>query len=130
MSDLICLSVQQPWAWAIMAGHKGVENRSWLTHYRGLLGIHAGKSRESMDAGTIEFIESQGLSVPRDLPFGTLLGTVEIHGCLMVEHLKPNPWAFGPYCRLVRNPQLFRTPIPARGSLGLFRLPMPEGVKP
>ena len=126
MSDLICLSVQQPWAWAIMTGAKPVENRSWPTHYRGLLGIHAGKSRASMDVETIEFIEEQGLVVPPNLTFGALIGTVEIHGCLMVEHLKPNPWAFGPFCWLVRNPKLLREPIPCRGSLGLFKVPMPE----
>jgi hypothetical protein len=35
------LSVRQPWAWAIARGHKAVENRSWETAHRGLLGIHA-----------------------------------------------------------------------------------------
>jgi hypothetical protein len=34
------LSIQQPWAWAIIAGHKDVENRSWYTHHRGSLLIH------------------------------------------------------------------------------------------
>lgn len=31
------LSIQQPWAWAIAAGHKRVENRSWSTRYRGVV---------------------------------------------------------------------------------------------
>jgi hypothetical protein len=35
------LSVRQPWAWAIARGHKAIENRSWDTDYRGVLGIHA-----------------------------------------------------------------------------------------
>src|ERR1022692_2534011 len=35
------LSVRQPWAWAIARGRKAVENRSWETAHRGLLGIHA-----------------------------------------------------------------------------------------
>ena len=36
------LTIRQPWAEAIVAGHKEVENRSWKTAYRGLIAIHAG----------------------------------------------------------------------------------------
>src|SRR5687767_9624159 len=38
---LMCLSVRQPWAELIVAGRKRVENRTWKTNHRGLLGIHA-----------------------------------------------------------------------------------------
>ena len=40
-----CLSVCEPWAWAIIHGPKGIENRSWATAYRGPLLIHASKSK-------------------------------------------------------------------------------------
>lgn len=36
------LTVQQPWAWAIVKGGKNVENRTQLWRYRGPLAIHAG----------------------------------------------------------------------------------------
>ncbi|MBB3041198.1 hypothetical protein [Nocardioides soli] len=36
------LTVQQPWAWAIVHGGKDVENRTQAWSYRGLLAIHAG----------------------------------------------------------------------------------------
>jgi hypothetical protein len=36
------LTVQQPWAWAIIHGGKDVENRTQLWSYRGPLAIHAG----------------------------------------------------------------------------------------
>lgn len=36
------LTVQQPWAWAIIHGGKSVENRTQLWKYRGPLAIHAG----------------------------------------------------------------------------------------
>ncbi|RNL66261.1 hypothetical protein EFK50_01140 [Nocardioides marmoriginsengisoli] len=36
------LTVQQPWAWAIIHGGKDVENRTQAWTYRGLLAIHAG----------------------------------------------------------------------------------------
>jgi hypothetical protein len=39
------LSIRQPWAWAIVAGLKRYENRTWTTPYRRPLLIHAGQSR-------------------------------------------------------------------------------------
>lgn len=36
------LTVQQPWAWAIVEGGKDVENRTQVWSYRGSLAIHAG----------------------------------------------------------------------------------------
>lgn len=43
------LSVIQPWAWLIIFGGKTIENRTWRTHYRGPLLIHAG-GRKSLEA--------------------------------------------------------------------------------
>ena len=40
-----CLTICQPWAWAIVAAGKDVENRTRPTRYRGPLLIHAGASR-------------------------------------------------------------------------------------
>lgn len=37
----LALSVQQPWASAIIYGGKDVENRIWYTHFRGPVAIHA-----------------------------------------------------------------------------------------
>lgn len=36
------LSIRQPWADAIMAGWKTVENRTWDTAHRGTLAVHTG----------------------------------------------------------------------------------------
>jgi len=35
------ISLQQPWAWAILHAGKDVENRRWNTRYRGPIAIHA-----------------------------------------------------------------------------------------
>jgi hypothetical protein len=45
-----CLSVHQPWAWAIVGGPKRIEHRTWRTAHRGQLLIHAGRSRATLDA--------------------------------------------------------------------------------
>jgi len=42
VTDIRVLTVQQPWAWAILHGGKTIENRSQLWSYRGPLAIHAG----------------------------------------------------------------------------------------
>lgn len=38
-----CLSLWEPWAWAMAELLKLIETRSWETGYRGWLGIHAAK---------------------------------------------------------------------------------------
>ena len=43
------ISVRQPWAWLIVAGHKDIENRTWRTSYRGRLLIHASLATEPED---------------------------------------------------------------------------------
>jgi ASCH domain len=56
------LSVRQPWAWLIIAGHKDVENRSWTTTYRGPLLIHAARRPDDVMAD----IENRyGVSIDR-----------------------------------------------------------------
>lgn len=47
-----CLTIQQPWAWAVFHG-KCIENRTQLWSYRGPLAIHAGQ-RFSERGGTDE----------------------------------------------------------------------------
>ena len=49
-----CLTVRQPWAWAIVAGLKSIENRSRRTTHRGPLLIHAGISRSELKVQTVE----------------------------------------------------------------------------
>jgi hypothetical protein len=47
------LSVRQPWAWAIAAGYKPVENRTWKVDYQGWIAIHAAISRVGFDDADI-----------------------------------------------------------------------------
>lgn len=115
-----CLSVQQPWAWAIIHGPKRIENRSWPTRYRGPLLIHAGKSRKSLG-------DEDGL-IP-DLPpydqldYGMLIGIVTLKDCQPVEDTRRDPFAFGPICWLLGEPVPFVEPIVYNGKLGLFDVP-------
>lgn len=49
MSETIkALTIRQPWASAVALGLKLVETRSWPTHHRGLLAIHAGAATDAL----------------------------------------------------------------------------------
>lgn len=130
---LTCLSVRQPWAWALMTGIKDVENRDWRVPVQTgqLLGIHASKGctrAEWEDAAA--FIQDVAQVRPPRLEdlraqgqVGALLGTVEVVG--LVERGR-SPWFVGRYGIEVRRPRLLDKPLPMNGRLGLFEVMVPE----
>lgn len=68
------LTVQQPWAWAIVHGGKDIENRTQLWKHRGPLAIHAGAriSDRGMESPLIgEALKRLGHITPQDDLFGT-----------------------------------------------------------
>ena len=74
------LSVRQPWAWAIVALDKDVENRTWATNRRGPLLVHAGKT---YDHEGRDFIENEmGIAVPDELPRGGIVGQADLVDCV------------------------------------------------
>jgi hypothetical protein len=162
------LSVQQPFAWAILQGLKKVENRSKLTHHRGPLLIHSGKSRDRMrstmyyvecdycgaenvvQAGQVlgackkcgqpskpgwgeeELAEARfhdGTLFPpaETLVFGAILGMVRLVDCLELpayeKRFGKDPFARGPFCWVLENPQPFKEPFPCGGQVGLWNSP-------
>lgn len=120
------LVVKQPWAWAIMSGHKRVENRSWTTKYRGPVAIIAGASRSSLASAT-RFLSGLGIERPSDLPFGCILGVVNLVDIILPSQ-SDDPFAEGPFCWMLEQPVKLLRPVPFRGQLGLFRLPV-EALK-
>lgn len=110
------LSIQQPWAWAIIHG-KPVENRNWHTNYRGEFLIHAGKK---IDKSAYEFIEDLlKMKIPAGLPTGGIVGKSEIIDCVTKFD---SPWFFGKFGFVLRNS--IEVPfVPMRGQLGFFDVP-------
>lgn len=131
--DLKALSIHGPWAWAIMAGHKRVENRSWATSLRGCLAIHAGRSSASDDRA-IALFRKLGIEFPDTFERGAILGTVEVVDILpQKEYLKAygadrvnRAMAFGSLCWVLANPRPCR-PIECNGALSLWNVA--EAVK-
>ncbi|QDU94723.1 ASCH domain-containing protein [Lignipirellula cremea] len=117
-----CLSVRQPYAWAICAGVKDVENRGWTTKYRGRIAIHAGL----YDGDIVEIYREvpELHDLPEVFTFGQIIGFADLVDVVQYsDDLADNPWAGGPYCWLLENAQLLKEPVPSRGRQSLYRLP-------
>lgn len=123
------ITIWQPYAWAIVAGLKAVENRSWAPPtkvYSERLLIHAGSTaapREDFFA-VAGLVERVGGRMPDVLPRGAIVGAVTLRRALMIEDLWEDeqaksaavePWATGPWCWLLEDPIVFDKPIPVRG---------------
>ena len=120
------LTVRQPWASAIMLG-KDVENRSWPTHHRGPLLVHAGTGAWTDD--DVDHVEALlGVELPDELDVGVVLGVVEVVDCVRTS---ASPWAVaGQWHWLLARPRQFHAPPLARGRLGLWRCELdPEALR-
>jgi len=131
------LSIQQPWAHAILHFGKDVENRSWDTKFRGEFLIHAGKKFDLEGWTWIKLnwialglpendFASYGMR-PQDFQMGGIVGKATLdevivdvglnreHGRLLM------PWFFGPKGFVLSNAQ----PVPFQpmsGKLGFFEV--------
>lgn len=121
---MFALSVRQPWAWLIVAGHKDIENRSWRTGVRERVLIHAGKAYTLGDhyAHAIGLRKDFGIELPRyqELMVGGIVGAVDIVDCVR-DH--PSRWKdYDSWGFVLARAELleFR---PCRGQLGFFEVP-------
>lgn len=132
------LSIRQPWAWAIAVGAKTVENRTWGTGYRGLVVIHASKTRpDPADVENqliLDAVAECGFEIEEAASGqGLIVAVATLAGC----HLSPDfggtcgatrplcsPWAVrDQYHWLLADVRPVREPVPCKGRLGLWRLP-------
>ena len=132
------VSLTQPWATLVAIGAKKLETRSWSTHYRGPLLIHAAKGfpgRARAACYTDPFaavLERAGYTHASSLPTGALIGIVTLVGCVSttkaLEGIDATEHAFGDYgpgrfaWQLTEAVQLVQ-PIPCKGALGLWKVP-------
>ncbi len=97
MNELRCLSVRQPFAWAICGNVKKIENRTWTTQYRGLVAIHASQSPQYVNELIRDLAPG---TLKRDyFAYGAIIGFAEIDDIISFGPTVENdPYAFGPYC--------------------------------
>lgn len=88
------LSIKQPWASLIAHGIKDIENRTWKTHFRGRIYIHA----SAKDAGYLSTLlnDEQFTEAMERIPiipktyYSSIIGEVDIVDCV-INH--PSIWA-------------------------------------
>lgn len=120
LKGLKALSVRQPWAWLIVNGYKDIENRSWRTHYRGPLLIHASLSMSSMTEEVWEeVVRDFGVKdLPQEHYIGGVVGVVDV-----VDYVKKSksPWHIpGNWGWVLANARIlpFRE---CKGAVGFFK---------
>jgi activating signal cointegrator 1 len=147
------LTLHQPWAWAVAAGWKEVETRSWRTDYRGPLAIHAGKKHD-VDGKILHLKMNSVRGCPaicppfEDLPFGCIVATCQLvtvmptHFIEMEVRSQPFQPALGWDCErlfgnyapdrfawILRNVVPVDPPIPAHGWQKLWNWTPPAGAE-
>lgn len=135
----MALSILQPFAWLIVRPDvtdpadrallaaldlmKTIENRSWRTHVRGEVLIHAGKAYTRNDhAHYADFIpDFYGVKLPAfgDLERGGIVGRTQLVDCVTASRSR---WFNGPFGFVLRDtqPLAFR---PLLGRQRFFRVP-------
>lgn len=128
------ITVQQPWAWAIIHGGKDIENRTRniAGKYRGPIAIHAGKAESRIGAHDERVLrEMARLPGAPTLFKGAIIGVVDLvdehrnnHGHRLIDGCCRSEWADqwgGTGAHLVlANPRPLTEPISCLGALGLW----------
>lgn len=137
------LSVWQPWAQLLAAGHKHNETRSWRTNYRGEILIHATQRDplfgiSQMPEGAWErALRSFGLKEVfnrfQKFPTGAIIGKAKLTDCKLIDDayfqftrdLCPEEFLYGDftpgrYAWVFEEPELFKNPLPVSGRQGLW----------
>jgi hypothetical protein len=127
----LALSIRQPWAYAFCYLGKDIENRSWLTKYRGPICIHASMGMKKSEFDGFMALIDQILPMPEVADIraniiynnitksnmrGGIIATAELTDCV-TEH--QSKWFFGHFGFVLENVKTVPF-IAVRGSLGLF----------
>jgi len=109
------LSIQQPWAWAIIHAGKNVENRSWWINFRGTILVHTGKILDELGVECIKTFYPE-VKLPGSFMLGGIIGSVKIVDCVAESKSK---WFRGRFGLVLENPIALPF-MPCRGQLGFF----------
>lgn len=113
------LTLLQPWAYAICAKGKDVENRTWKGTLRvgEDFAIHAGLGWDFSTVG------GQLARLKRDeIPRGAVVAVARFGGSWLIrEYPYPmSPWATGPVVWKLEDVRVLETPVPCKGRQRLW----------
>ena len=120
------ITIWQPYAQAIALGLKQYETRSWVTHHRGPIAIHASMRPMSPDARHLAAMYGMGDNLER----GAIIAICELVDCIPMtpEFIAAQPkseidfgdWRVGRYAWQLRVVRVLDTPKPVCGRQGLW----------
>lgn len=127
------ISLHQPWATLIAIGAKQWETRSWDTHYRGLLAIHAAKRKVNpweVDATINPVLAAAGYPTLDSVPLGCIVCVVDLVDVLYTQeaaktgYFRDAEYAYGNFAAFrfawrLDNVRVIDN-IPAKGSQGFW----------
>lgn len=127
-----CLSIRQPWLFAILNHYKDIEIRNWNTDFRGYLLLHAGKK---IDHNGYLYLQSQGVNLPLEnsLDTGKILGYAYLIDIIHYDEYKrfydqrerhrnnPSGWD-GSQIGFILQDVTSIKPIEYKGRLSLFNV--------
>jgi hypothetical protein len=139
------LSLTQPWATLVALGEKAIETRSWSTPYRGPLLIQAAKGFPKdcqhlcWRAPFAGALIGGGFDRAEQLPRGAIVAVARLAWVLSTDlfvderlprsySIAGNEFAFGDFSAgrfgwVLQDVQRLKTPVPCKGSLGLWAVP-------
>lgn len=124
------LTIKQPWAHLIALGIKDVENRTWRTHFRGRIYIHASASKPEYfkNLTLVQLhslpVEAKENVVKRSYCTSAIIGEVEIVDCIKDSK---SIWAIeGSWHWVLKNAVMYEKPIPnVKGKLSFWEFKNP-----
>lgn len=125
------ISLLEPWASLIKENVKHIETRSWKTNYRGELYIHA--SKKSLTKRKLkEYSNRIDLLNDTNFKYGYIIAKCKLVDCKkmdeqLIKEVKKNKkeyisgdYSVGRYAWYLEDIESLETPIPAKGSLGMW----------
>ncbi len=127
-SGLRALTIKQPFAAAILEGKKRVENRSWLPdgfRPRTWYALHVSGTPAADDDDDVARLRTAWPEMPpaRRMVRGAVVGFFRVRAVVRANHVVDDVQARGPWCWVIDRTARLPKPVPARGSLKLWRLP-------
>ena len=134
------ISLWEPWASLMRAGHKHNETRSWATSYRGPLLICAAKTQAGLTEET-EFIIPMLMNALADgtppehlLSFGKAVALVNVVTCVPTDLVSRSSternlgdYTPGRYAWITKPIDTTFEPFPVKGQQGFFTAEVEEG---
>ena len=131
------ISLWDPWASFIAAGHKRYETRAWKTPYRGPLAIHAAQTPKCIKDGTTErLVKEIGEDWEKwknfNWPYGKIIVLCDLKDCIRTIDCRKDihgvdrilgDYSVGRWAWRLENVRVLKNPIPFKGMQGIRVLP-------